>query len=652
MAGQPVPVVISGNTIGYYDESQSFTVQNDGLSIDGARVWTYSGSKIFDGFATNDHTQDVTYAVGYTGVLHSENLYNLWPIDHEQAPVEPSDLSISYKGSEIASLSSSGTKILKTAGKYMEDDVEVVYTRPEGTDVSDTTAAAADVLAPKIFHLSTGASAAGTIPTKSAADATVNQNVVTFPWGYYPSQVQKTVGIAQAAQTITPGSVNQVISSGRYLAGNQTILGDANLLSENIKSGVSIFGKMGTYGGEGYTIIDPLSIVANGTYVAPSGHAYSPVSVNIDTQIGWETAPESWATGLVDRTISGSVYGSMVLTIGSYTFYGCSALASVSFPSCTIIGSYAFYGCRTLTSVSFPSCTTIGYNAFFYCSALASVSFPACTSIGLYAFYSCTALASVSFPACTTIGSYAFGSCAALRSISFPMCTTIWTSAFYSCRTLASASFPVCTTIGNQVFASCSALRWISFPSCTTIGSSAFSSCTALDAVSFPACTTIGASAFYNCYALRSISFPACTTIGSYAFFSCRTLTSASFPECIKMFMYAFGYCSALRSISFPTCIIIWANAFVYCSALTSVSFPACTTIGHQAFDYCSRLSAAYFLASSLATLSSSNAFQYTPMQYSSYLGVFGSIYVPSSLVASYKAATNWTYYSERIVGV
>lgn len=50
----------------------------------------------------------------------------------------------------------------------------------------------------------------------------------------------------QAAQTITPGTADQTIASGRYLAGVQTIKGDANLVAANIKSGVSIFGVTGT----------------------------------------------------------------------------------------------------------------------------------------------------------------------------------------------------------------------------------------------------------------------------------------------------------------------------------------------------------------------------------------------------------------------
>ena len=56
---------------------------------------------------------------------------------------------------------------------------------------------------------------------------------------------------SQAAQTITPGTSNKTIASGKYLSGTQTIKGDANLVAGNIKSGTTIFGVTGTYTGAG-----------------------------------------------------------------------------------------------------------------------------------------------------------------------------------------------------------------------------------------------------------------------------------------------------------------------------------------------------------------------------------------------------------------
>lgn len=54
----------------------------------------------------------------------------------------------------------------------------------------------------------------------------------------------------QSSKTWTPGTSNQYISSGTYCSGLQTIEGDSNLVASNIKKGVSIFGKTGTYASE------------------------------------------------------------------------------------------------------------------------------------------------------------------------------------------------------------------------------------------------------------------------------------------------------------------------------------------------------------------------------------------------------------------
>ncbi|WP_299339025.1 leucine-rich repeat domain-containing protein [uncultured Prevotella sp.] len=56
-----------------------------------------------------------------------------------------------------------------------------------------------------------------------------------------------------------------------------------------------------------------------------------------------------------------------------------------------VIGSYAFYGCSGLTSLTLPAgITSIGDYSFQYCSGLTSLTLPAgITSIGSYAFSNC-----------------------------------------------------------------------------------------------------------------------------------------------------------------------------------------------------------------------------------------------------------------------
>ena len=42
------------------------------------------------------------------------------------------DLTIKFKGQPIVEISESGTKTLKTAGKYCEGDIAVEYVKPSG----------------------------------------------------------------------------------------------------------------------------------------------------------------------------------------------------------------------------------------------------------------------------------------------------------------------------------------------------------------------------------------------------------------------------------------------------------------------------------------------------------------------------------------
>ena len=61
--------------------------------------------------------------------------------------------------------------------------------------------------------------------------------------------------------------------------------------------------------------------------------------------------------------------------IGSYTFFNCSSLTSVTIPEgVTDIYSQAFYGCSSLTSVNIPEGVThIDYQAFANCTALKDI---------------------------------------------------------------------------------------------------------------------------------------------------------------------------------------------------------------------------------------------------------------------------------------
>ena len=115
---------------------------------------------------------------------------------------------------------------------------------------------------------------------------------------------------------------------------------------------------------------------------------------------------------------------------------------------------------------------------------------------------------------------------------------------------------------------------------------------------------------------------------------------------------YAFCSCSSLTTANFPACTSIGSNAFYGCYSLTTASFPACTSIGSSAFTWCCNLLSVYLISVSSVPTLGNYAFSSTPIgdYTASTGGVYGSIFVPSSLYTAFTLATNWNAISARIV--
>jgi hypothetical protein len=224
-----------------------------------------------------------------------------------------------------------------------------------------------------------------------------------------------------------------------------------------------------------------------------------------------------------------------------------------------------------------------------------------------------------------------FMSCTKLSNVSLPNCTRVRPYAFYGCTSLTNASFPKCTSIDNDAFELCSRITNISFPECDIVYNAAFARCSSLTEISLPMCSVVYTSGFASCAKMTSVNLPVCTSLQNYAFNTCNILTDVSVP--------------ALQ--------ILNNSAFSNCYSLATISLPAATTISAGVFMKCYNLKSLYLMGSSLCALKNSNAFTSTPIGgYSTSAGTYGSIFVPASMLASYKAATNWTYFSNRMVGI
>ena len=107
------------------------------------------------------------------------------------------------------------------------------------------------VTAPASISGTTATISTGTNTLTLTKTVSVTPNVTTA--GYISSgtagnsSVSLTASVTtKSAATITPTTTNQTIASGTYLTGTQTIAGDTNLIAENIKYGINIFGITGT----------------------------------------------------------------------------------------------------------------------------------------------------------------------------------------------------------------------------------------------------------------------------------------------------------------------------------------------------------------------------------------------------------------------
>lgn len=164
--------------------------------------------------------------------------------------------------------------------------------------------------------------------------------------------------------------------------------------------------------------------------------------------------------------------------------------------------------------------------------------------------------------------------------------------------------------------------------------------------VSFPNVTTVNSTGyqFQNASALQSANFGALTTAGQYMFSGCQALKSVNVSQVTGL------PSSMLAGAPIPKLTLNNVSTFGYSvvggfGALEVDISGSLSSIGNNMLNYSYNLASLILRRETMVSLSSS-----TSLEGTSIAAANGWIYVPDSLVNTYKANTNWSAYANQIV--
>lgn len=503
------------------------------------------------------------------------------------------------------------------------------------------------------------------------ADATATRADILYPKTAYLANGHKNTGTMQslAAATFTPSTATQTIPAGKYLAGDQTILGDTNLTPENIRNNITLFGVTGTYGGGSeadstkpvrfidydgtilysYTSAEFASLSALPANPSHTGLVAQGWNWNLNNAKTYVASYGSLDIGQMYTTASGATEIDITLEAPNLSPYlivtitssvtidwgDGSATESIYIPgknaiqhtyaqggnyTISLTGSVKFKKFETFTNAGVLSATQVPSRSSLYSSTIKAIRLNDTAIIDFGAFAYCTQLQYVTIPEAIT---------------------ETMELAFYCCYSLKTIVIPnTFSTIAQSVFRDCTSLEIVCIPhGITGIYNSAFQGCQKLQRISLPtSITLIKVQAFDGCSSLEKAIIP--SSVGSFEdsiFANCSSLSSAIVESSYSnLYSNIFNSCKNLKTVTLSNAITsISENAFANCISLQGVSIsPYVTQIGANAFGNCYSLSSIHFLRATPPIISNSNAFSNLPANC--------IIYVPSGSLSAYTSATNY----------
>ena len=184
-----------------------------------------------------------------------------------------SEIAINYKDESIATMDASGTKTLLTQGKYCEDDIEVVYTRP-----TPSLQAKSKTYTPTTSQQTESVTADSGYNGLSAVNVTVS----AMPSGSAGTPSASKGAVSNHAISVTPSVTN---TTGYITGGTKTGTAVSVSASELVSGNKAI--------------------TANGTNIDVKNYATVSVSVSASPNIVMKTAKASGSSGAPSISFTG-----------------------------------------------------------------------------------------------------------------------------------------------------------------------------------------------------------------------------------------------------------------------------------------------------------------------------------------------------------
>lgn len=474
----------------------------------------------------------------------------------------------------------------------------------------------------------------GTAGTPTATKGSVSNHSVTVT----PS-VTNTTGYITGG---TKSGTAVTVTAAELESGTKTITENGTGISVSGYSAVDV-----SVSGSSVTV-EPLSVTTNGTYTAPTGTAYSPVTVNVS---GGESSCTRKDVNFIDydgtivASYTAAEANALTALPGNPSHSGLTpqgwnwTLAQIKSQLANVPGGDVNVGQMYTTTSGATEIDIVlsddGYLAPFLCL---------CVNGSISIDWGDGTAASTASGSSLTSEVYAGHTYSTAGKYTIAITVTNGSFNFYNSGSTNASVLRISNTTSRSYKYS-NTIREIRVGTgMTAFGTYSFWGCYNLEAVSIPIGVSLNQHSFYGCQALKTIIIPSgITSILNYAFTNCHSAKIISIPSEVTSFEpYSFYNPYTRESITIPNGVTsIGSYALGSLSGLHKMVIPSSvTSIASNAFRNAYTIEY-HFLATTPPTLGSSGFYGITS---------YTKIYVPKGCGDTYKEASGWSSYASYIV--